>query len=143
MKTILALSILFCAIAIPGFSELTNADLDKIRVILREEIQEEIIESEKRMKEYIDLKIENVNSEFKRIDSQNKNIEGQFGFMRNLFIGVVGIPLGFLSYYSHGVLSGTAVSTNKSMYCLQNTKNEWRFRYVSAIRKNNPKNIPT
>ena len=96
MRPIIFLSILFCVIAMPTLAELTDADLDKIRLILREEIQEEIAESEKRLKQYIDLKIENVNIELKRIDEKNKNIEGQFGFMRYLFIGVVGIPLGLL-----------------------------------------------
>ena len=104
MKTILLFSILFCAIALPALAELTDADLDKIRLIVREEIKAEITASEKRMKEYIDLKLENVSTEFKRIDSrvdtqitrindQIKTTDSQFGFMRNIFIGIVGIPL--------------------------------------------------
>ncbi|MYC76558.1 hypothetical protein F4X10_12405 [Candidatus Poribacteria bacterium] len=32
-------SIFFCAIALPAFSELTDADLDKIRLIVKEEIK--------------------------------------------------------------------------------------------------------
>ena len=35
MKTILVLSILFCAIALPALGELTDADLDKIRLIVK------------------------------------------------------------------------------------------------------------
>ena len=96
MKYIIFLSIFFCAIAIPTFAELTDADLDKIRLILRKEIQDEITASEKRMKEYIDLKIENIDIELKRLDAHNKNIESQFGFMRILFISVVGAPLALL-----------------------------------------------
>ena len=42
MKTILALSILFCAIATPSFAELTDADLDKIRLIVNEEVAKEL-----------------------------------------------------------------------------------------------------
>ena len=63
MKITLALSILFCAIALPGFAELTDADIDKIRLIvkdsengLKEHIKSEISASEKRMKEYISQK---------------------------------------------------------------------------------------
>ena len=41
MKTILALSILFCVIAMPALAELTDADLDKIRLIVQEEIKKE------------------------------------------------------------------------------------------------------
>ena len=42
MKTILVLSILFCVIALPAFGELTDADLDKIRLIVKEEVKAEI-----------------------------------------------------------------------------------------------------
>ena len=41
MKTILALSILFSVIALPALGELTDADLDKIRLIVQEEIKKE------------------------------------------------------------------------------------------------------
>lgn len=88
----------------PALAELTEADLNKIRLIVREEIKAEITASEKRLKEYIDLKLESVNTEFKRVDSrvddqitrvdnQIAATDSQFGFMRNLFIGVVGLPL--------------------------------------------------
>ena len=40
MKTILVLSILFSAIALPALGELTDADLDKIRLIVREEVKQ-------------------------------------------------------------------------------------------------------
>ena len=115
MRRTIFLSILSCIIAMPAFAELTDADLDKIRLIVREEIKAEIKASETRLKEYIDLKLENVSTEFKRIDSrvdnqieridsrvndqvkrvddQVKTTDNQIGYMRNLFIGVVGLPL--------------------------------------------------
>ena len=57
MKTILFLSILFSAIALPTFAELTDADLNKIRLIVKDEVKSEIGASEKRMKEYISQEI--------------------------------------------------------------------------------------
>ena len=58
MKVIAILSLLLF-LTTPAFSELTKEDL---RTIIKEEvrpiIKEEITASEKRMKEYIDLKIE-------------------------------------------------------------------------------------
>ena len=42
MKTILFLSVLFCAIALPVFGQLTDTDLNKIRLIVQEEIKKEI-----------------------------------------------------------------------------------------------------
>ncbi len=38
MKKVLLFSILFSAIALPTFGELTDADLDKIRLIVKEEV---------------------------------------------------------------------------------------------------------
>ena len=43
-KTIPILLILFSAIALPALGELTDADLDKIRLIIREEVKAEIKE---------------------------------------------------------------------------------------------------
>ena len=42
MKTILFLSVLFCAIALPALGDLTDTDLNKIRLIINEEIEEAI-----------------------------------------------------------------------------------------------------
>jgi len=39
MKNLLAFSILFCAIAMPALAELTDADLDKIRLLVNEELK--------------------------------------------------------------------------------------------------------
>ena len=60
MKTILVLSLLFSAIALPTFAELTDADLDKIRLIVKEEIKSEIESSETRMKSYVDAKVDSL-----------------------------------------------------------------------------------
>ena len=75
MKTILALSILFCAIALPVLGELTDTDLDKIRLIindsekrLKADIKAEITSTEKNIKEYINLKIDSVE---KRLSTYN------------------------------------------------------------------------
>ena len=40
MKTIFVLCIFLCTIALPTFAELTDADLNRIRVIVKEEIKE-------------------------------------------------------------------------------------------------------
>ena len=84
MKAILLLLILFSAITLPVLGELTDADLDKIRLIVKEEVKSEITASEKRMKEYIDLKIENVDDEIEKNNSEIGAIRSQI----NVFIGV-------------------------------------------------------
>lgn len=67
MKTIIFSSILFCAITLPALGALTDADLDKIRLIVKEEVKAEITavkkelkaeiaKSEERVKEYVVIK---------------------------------------------------------------------------------------
>ena len=42
MKTALLFSVLFCAITLPALGELSQQDLDKIRLVIKEEIREEL-----------------------------------------------------------------------------------------------------
>ena len=67
MKTVAILPLLLL-LASPAFGALTKEDLRTI-------VKEEITASEKRMKEYIDLKIETVNA---RIDALEKSVDGRF-----------------------------------------------------------------
>ena len=69
MKTILYFAILLCAIATPAFAELTDADLDKIRLIVKEEIEEEI----KPLKD----DIEQLKVDVARLDGRITGIEGR------------------------------------------------------------------
>ena len=84
MKNILVLSILFSAIALPAPGELTDADLDKIRLIVNEGVKKENTASETRMKEYINLKLDNVNNQIKTNNSEIGAIRSQM----NVFIGI-------------------------------------------------------
>ena len=78
MRTLLVFSILFWAIALPALCELTDADLDKIRLIVKEEVKTEIAASEKRVKEYIDLKIDGVEKSLNaRIDGVEKSLNAR------------------------------------------------------------------
>ncbi len=91
MKTILVLSTLFCVIAFPALGELTDADLDKIRLIVKEEVKEEITASEKRMKEYIDLKIDGVEKSLgARIDAVEKNLNTRIDGVEKGLNGKIG-----------------------------------------------------
>ena len=104
MKTILVLSILVSAIALPAFGELTDADLDKIRLIVKEEVKTEITGvrqelkaeiagSEKRIKEYIDAKIEGVE---KRFSTYNWLIS----ILIPLIVAAIGIPTAIIAWQS-------------------------------------------
>ena len=95
MKTLLALSILFCAIALPALGELTDADLDKIRLIvkasensLKEHTKSEIESSETRMQSYVDAKIESVKTP----------IAWLIGILVAM-IAIIGLPLAILTIF--------------------------------------------
>ena len=111
MKTILVLSILFWAIALPALGELTDADLDKIRLIVKEEVKTEITgvkteitavkqelkaeiaSSEKRVKEYINIRIDSVE---KRLSTYNWVIY----VLMPLIVATVGIPTAMIAWRS-------------------------------------------
>ena len=79
-QTLVVLSILFLVIAFPALGELTAADFDKIRLIVKEEVKEEITASEKRTREYIDLKIDAVEKNLNtRIDGVEKGLNAKIG----------------------------------------------------------------
>lgn len=105
MKTVIILSILFCAAAGPAFGDLTltDADVNQIRLIIQEEnkpIKEEI----KSMKaEIAVLQTDSavVKSELANLKATVKDLKGTVkdGFDRiyNLIIACIGIPLALLA----------------------------------------------
>ena len=96
MKTILVLSILLSAIAwFPTFAELTDADLDKIRLIvkasennLKAHTKSEIESSETRMKLYVDAKV----------DSLKTPMAWLIGILVAI-IAIIGLPLAILTIF--------------------------------------------
>ena len=90
MKNIFALSILFSAIALPAFAALTEADLNKIRLIVKEEIQEEIkpIKVEiTAIKTDIGALKENV----ARLDGRLTGVEKQVSHATNVTYGLIAL----------------------------------------------------
>ena len=88
MKKILLFSILFCAIAMPAIGELSDADLDKIRLIVKDEVKSEITASEERMKTYVDTKV----------DGLKTPITWLIGILVAI-IAVIGLPLAILTIF--------------------------------------------
>ena len=96
MKTILVLSILFSAIALPALGELTDADLDKIRLIVKAEVKSEITASEKRMKEHIFQEIKTVNA---KIEQNDKQLSPIFWLIIAL-MALIALPQAFIAWRS-------------------------------------------
>ncbi len=96
MKYITSLAILLSIIALPAHSELTPTDLDKIREIVKETVSE----SEKRTKEYVNIKFDslekNVNERFNSVD---KRITHQANITYGLMV-LVAVAIGFPAWRS-------------------------------------------
>ena len=115
MKIVLVFSILFSMSVLPALAELTDADLDKIRLIVneevktqitavrqelkseiatvRQELKSEIANSEKRVKDHIDLNIQNVE---KRLTTYNWVIY----VLTPLIVAAIGIPTTIMAWRS-------------------------------------------
>ncbi len=91
MKNVFLFSILFCAIALPALGELTDTDFNRIRLIINEEIEEEIkpikadIVSLKTDVAWIRGKLENVDKQITHVTYVTYGVIG-------VIILVVGIP---------------------------------------------------
>ena len=69
--------LLLLTVVLPAYSQLTQDDLNSIRLIVKDEIKSEIEASEKRIKEYIDIKFEAVNEQFKTVDERFNSVDKQ------------------------------------------------------------------
>ena len=96
MKPILLFSILFSAIAMPAIGTLSDADLNKIRLIVKEEVKSEITASEKRMKEYISQEIKTVNA---KIEGNDEQLSQLFWLVIAL-MALIGLPQAIIAWRS-------------------------------------------
>ena len=71
MKLITVLIMVLLLFGTPVFGELTQADIDKIRLIIKEEVEAAVTKSEERMKIYVSQEIDKVNT---RISEMNTRI---------------------------------------------------------------------
>ncbi len=99
MKTILLSCVMFLVIVSPVISELTPADLDKIRLVVKDEISKsetelkgEIAKSEKRMKDYVDTKFKGVDTKFEGFEKRINLVVGFVSGLMILVVVTVGIP---------------------------------------------------
>ena len=91
MKNVLLLSIIFCTIALPTLADLTSEDLKQIRLIVKEEIEEEI--------EPIRDEIGSIRDEIGSIKENIASLNGRVGglekqmiFLMAIIVVAVGIP---------------------------------------------------
>ena len=83
MKTFLALLIFFSALAVPVLAELTPGDLDKIRLIVKEEIKTELAP--------IKSDIDTLKTDVARLDGRMTDAEKQIAHITNVTYGLIAL----------------------------------------------------
>ena len=95
MKILLFLSILFCAIAIPVLGELTDADLNKIRLIVKEEIASEITKTNDKI-DAIDVRLRKVETEVSEIKGYQTESQTSLTTTISIIVAIAAV-LGFIA----------------------------------------------
>ena len=83
MKTILVLLILLCVLTTPALAALTDADLNKIRLIVKEEIKTELAP--------IKSDISKLKEDVARLDGRMDGVEKQVAHATNLTYGLIAL----------------------------------------------------
>ena len=78
MKTVFLISILFCAFALPTLAELTPQDLDKIRLIVKEEVKAEITA----VKQELKTDIAATHAKIEALDARLQKVEQGVSWVR-------------------------------------------------------------
>ncbi len=106
MKTILVLSILFSLIALPALGELTDADLDKIRLIVQEEIKKETT---------------TINTKIDGLDTRLRNVETNIAELRGRSIAFSAIKDWAVALCALGALIVSIIALRKKQPTLSPT----------------------
>ena len=115
MKNILVLSMLFCAIALPVLGEFNDADLDKIRLIVQEELEPIKAEIKTLKTDVAVLKSESTNLK-ENVNKGFNNVQKSFDRQNNIIIALIGIPLAVLAIGATvwGILVPITLNTSTS-----------------------------
>ncbi|MDE0040649.1 MAG: hypothetical protein OXT74_01325 [Candidatus Poribacteria bacterium] len=110
MRTILSLPILFCAIALPALAELTPQDLDKIRLIVKEEVKAELTAAKRELKaditathtkiEALDTRLQNVEQSVSWVRGKLDSLDKHINWLMALIVVAVVIPQGIVAWSS-------------------------------------------
>ena len=93
MKILIFLSILFSVIALPALGELTDTDLDKIRLIVNEEIKpiKADIVSLKTDVAWMQGKLESVDKQFESVNKQFESVGKQITHVTYITYGLIAL----------------------------------------------------
>ena len=130
MKTFIFLSILFSAIAFPAFGGLTDADLDKIRLIVKEEIKAEIATVRQEIKAETAL----VRQELKEdIATSEKNIKEYVTVQTGHLEKSLSIYSGLLYIFMPLIVAAMGIPTAIMAWCLVKEKEHSLEKQVEIL----------
>lgn len=87
MKYLLIILMLFSLITINAYSDLTSNDLLNIQKI----VEETVDKSEKRIKEYIDIKIDGINTKFESVNTKIESVEERISLVTTLVYALIAL----------------------------------------------------
>ena len=136
MKLITILVIVFSLLSVPAFSELTEADVNKIRLIIREEVETAVLKSEARTKEYISQEIAKVNTTISEMDKRltgeirelDKRLTGEIRSLDKQLNGLFMLGLGFGGFHRCRCIIGVPQMKLYSLHC-----SEKKFAHTTFI----------
>ena len=105
MKMILCLSLLLCTLAMPAIGALTDADLDKIRLIVND--------SEKRVKAEIKAEIAIIHTKIEGLDTRLRNVETNIAELRGRSIALSAIKDWGIALCALGALIVSIIALRK------------------------------
>ena len=91
MKKILALSILCSVIALPALGELTDADLNQIRLIVKEEVKKESTITHTKI-DGLDTRLRTVETDVAWTRGKLDSLDKHINWLMALIVVAVGIP---------------------------------------------------
>ncbi|RKU28790.1 hypothetical protein C6497_08500 [Candidatus Poribacteria bacterium] len=97
MKNVLLLSIFFCTIALPTLADLTSDNLNQIRLIVKEEI-EDVVKPIKVDIDTIKTEIGSVKENVASLNGRVGGLEKQMIFLMAIIVVTVGIPQVILTW---------------------------------------------
>ena len=91
MRLFLFLLILFCAIPVPAIAELKDADLNKIRLIVKEEVKAEITKTNDKI-DTLDARLRTVETDVAWTRGKLDSLDKHINWLMALIVVAVGIP---------------------------------------------------
>ena len=90
MKTFIFFSIFFSLLALPALAELTDTDLDKIRLIVNEEVKKEIATTNKKIED-LDTRLRDVEENVSFVRGKIEGTDKQTSLITNFVYGMIAL----------------------------------------------------